>query len=271
MEITWLGTAGFYLDIGNDEGNIIIDPFYPLNPKYYYINDLIQKYADKSKAVFLSHGHFDHAKSVVDLTTTRDLLVFCSRKIARNLGKHGVAKEKLRIIKEGKKIEIGSLIVEPLKSEHARIDLILILRKLWQKRKEIYKIKQMLSYLKDYPKGDVFSYKIIQRNDSSEKESYIIHFWGSAGTTKRECKLLATSKVNSLLLPLYGNTWVIKRSLKIIKSLNPEIVIPHHTDDTFPPLSEDVNLEPFIQKMEETFPGVKIVILKEGVKHILNS
>ncbi len=44
----------------------------------------------------------------------------------------------------------------------------------------------------------------------------------------------------------------------------------HHIDDTFPPITYEVNLDDFLQKMEKHFPEVKVIIPKKGVQQSLN-
>ncbi len=55
MNITWLGTAGFH--ISDAEHGILIDPFYPMNPALLSEKETINKFADKSQAIFLTHGY----------------------------------------------------------------------------------------------------------------------------------------------------------------------------------------------------------------------
>ncbi|MHA1463359.1 MAG: MBL fold metallo-hydrolase, partial [Candidatus Heimdallarchaeota archaeon] len=203
MFITWLGTAGFH--ISDAEHGILIDPFFPMNPALSSEKETINKLADKSKAIFLTHGHFDHSKSVPEIVASRDLLVYCSKKTAKDLENLGVSSQKLRIIKDGMLFRFGSLVIEPLKSAHIHIDALLILKQLKKKINALREIKPFLSLSKKFPKRSVYSFRV-SYCDKNENKLFVLHHWGSAGTTRTELKTFSSSSTDLILFPLMGSS-----------------------------------------------------------------
>ena len=267
MNITWLGTAGFHIAV--DEQGILIDPFYPMNPLLSSEKTTIDKLADKSKAVFLTHGHFDHSGSIPEIVASRDLPVFCSKKTAKDLKKLGVSSQKLQAIKNGLVFRFGNLAVESIKSAHVRIDARLVLKQLKEKKDALRDLKPYFPLLKKLPKRSVFSFRISQR-DKDNKELFVLHHWGSAGTTRKELKTFSSSSIDLLLFPLAGSSRIISKTLKVARSFSPKAIIPHHIDDTFPPISDNIDLSKFLQEMAKQLPKVKVVILKKGVQQSFN-
>lgn len=267
MNITWLGTAGFHISVAKH--GILIDPFFPMNPALSSDKETINKFADKSEAIFLTHGHFDHSISVPEIVATRDLLVYCSKKTAKDLENLVVSSQKLRVIEGGMLFRFGSLIIEPIKSAHVHIDALLILKQLKKKINSLREIKPFLALSKKFPKRSVFSFRV-SHCDEDNNELFVLHHWGSAGTTRNELRTFSSSSTNLLLFPLMGSSRIIPKVMKVIHSFKPKAIMPQHIDDTFPPISYEVNLDVFLQKMEEQFPEVKVIIPKKGVPQSLN-
>jgi L-ascorbate metabolism protein UlaG (beta-lactamase superfamily) len=73
---------------------------------------------------------------------------------------------------------------------------------------------------------------------------------------------LSQQKIDVLLVPLQGHTRICEIALKYVQALKPRLVIPHHQDDFFPPISTYVDILPFIRGVKRKCPNTEIRILQ---------
>jgi L-ascorbate metabolism protein UlaG (beta-lactamase superfamily) len=51
--------------------------------------------------------------------------------------------------------------------------------------------------------------------------------------------------IDVFMVPVQGRTDICRVAAELVKRVNPTMVIPHHHDDFYPPLSRYVDLAPF--------------------------
>jgi L-ascorbate metabolism protein UlaG (beta-lactamase superfamily) len=85
VEITWLGHSSFQLRLAAGE-TILLDPWLEGNPKYPH-----GFHVQRCDAILVSHGHFDHIASVIDIAKKHKSTVVAIYEIATWLGSKGVA------------------------------------------------------------------------------------------------------------------------------------------------------------------------------------
>ena len=80
MKLTWLGTAVFVLESGEEK--ILFDPFMELQGGHVALTDdeLLQY-----DTVFITHCHFDHCAFTADKIDDSDFTVFCTRQCVKTL------------------------------------------------------------------------------------------------------------------------------------------------------------------------------------------
>lgn len=83
--ITWLGHATFLVETPGGK-RLVFDPWLSDNPKC----PEEYKNLDKVDAIFISHGHFDHMGSAVDLAKRTGAPVVCNFEIGSYLAEQGV-------------------------------------------------------------------------------------------------------------------------------------------------------------------------------------
>ncbi|MCG8334556.1 MAG: MBL fold metallo-hydrolase [Proteobacteria bacterium] len=256
MELTWWGAAGFRIKSGGKV--ILIDPFLSRNEDARPLQYLKPEAIHEGELIFLSHGHFDHVMDVPIIAEKTNAAVFCSREVGYKLLEKGLKREQYNEVDvDGYMVEFHSGQAEAFFSEHVVFDRKLVLKTLWQGK---FKFLKHLNLWRDYPAGEVLSWRL-------NLEGKIIHFFGSGGSPAEEMEKLASKHTDVLLVPLQGHTDICNIALEYVHVTQPSIVIPHHHDNFFPPISSMVDIEPFIAGVKRECPGteVKLMELNETV------
>jgi len=60
---------------------------------------------------------------------------------------------------------------------------------------------------------------------------------------------------------LQGHTHICDIALEYVRIIKPRLVIPHHQDDFYPPISTAVDIRPFVMKVCESCPGTEVRVL----------
>ena len=77
-----------------------------------------------------------------------------------------------------------------------------------------------------------------------------------------ELERLGKQPTDILLVPLQGHTHIAQIAHKYVKALQPKVVIPHHQDNFFPPISTMIDIQPFVERVKQTNPNIDIRILE---------
>lgn len=246
MEIKWFGTATLLFSV--DGERILFDPFFPMN------RDLPRPdLAELSAAgdIFITHGHFDHLIDVPAVVASGGGPVFCSGVAAETLRREGVSGDDIRIIAPGETIERGPFKITVFEGKHIRFNLQLIGRTLFNRRVLRYRsnLKALLRGSLRYPKGEVLVFLI----EVGEKR--ILHL----GSLNLEETVRYPDKVDILTIPYQGRSDLLSYALPFIRRIEPKAVYLHHFDDSFPPVSSPVEVQPFVGTLLEHFPGLAII------------
>jgi L-ascorbate metabolism protein UlaG (beta-lactamase superfamily) len=88
-----------------------------------------------------------------------------------------------------------------------------------------------------------------------------MHHFGSAGSPPEELQRLARVPSDLLLVPLQGHTHICDRALEYVRVLKPRLVIPHHQDDFYPPISTYVDITPFVAQVKKHSPDTEVRVM----------
>ena len=249
--MTWLGTSGFRIETG--DGAFLIDPYLTRNPEAAPVQNIRPDQLGPAGQIFISHGHFDHLYDVPVVAEVTRAIVYCDQVAADTLMKNGLSPERIHIVNQnGADFNFGTYQARAFYSRHIRFDLPLILRTLARVGKRFFELRPTL---KQYPAGQVLSWRFTI-------EGRTVHHFGSAGATPHELERLRKMETDILLLPLQGHTNICQIALNYVRVMQPKLVIPHHQDDFFPPVSQNVDIRPFISGVEKQYPGTKSKILE---------
>lgn len=261
MEITWLGTAGFRIRAG--DASVLIDPYLTRNPGAIPQQPLTPEDLGPADAILVSHGHFDHIMDVPAIARHTGARVFCGTTAAHTLkgnrifGDRGLAKNRLEknqigvIEKDRTTLHIKGIRATAFFSRHVRFDARLLVTTLARVAPGIGKV---LPLVLGFPCGQVLSWRLRAENKT-------LHFFGSAGSGKAELQALATSPPDILLVPLQGHSDICDLAFRYVEILRPETVIPHHQDDFYPPLSQTVDIQPFVDRVSTCFPRTRVRVM----------
>lgn len=228
MELTWLGVAGFI--IKTNEGEIATDPF--LTRGLGEKSPFSTKSFENCRAVLVGHGHFDHTYDIPEIVSGTDLKVFAPGLTGQILKLRGVPSNRM-LNAHNKDVLFQPFKLRAFHSSHVTFDIPLILSTI--KRCGVGGCIHLAPLLLGYPKGLVQTYYF-------EAEGKKILFVSSAGTLQSELEVYRKLEVDYYLAPIQGHSCIQEIVAKQIAYVNPKVVIPHHHDDFYPPLSQEISL-----------------------------
>jgi L-ascorbate metabolism protein UlaG (beta-lactamase superfamily) len=252
MKLKWLGTAGFQVQTG--DRTFLIDPYLSRNPRARPVQPL--KPADIAGAgqIFVTHGHFDHIADIPAIASLGPAEIYCSAIAADTLAGFGVDRARLHpVTEDGFSLDFGAYQAQAFFSRHVKFDIPLVARTLARIGASGYRRFSGLS--KDYPEGQVLSWRFTANG-------FTMHHFGSGGSTPDEHQKLAARPSDLLLVPLQGHSNICGIAFEYVRVLKPRMVIPHHQDDFYPPISSEVDITPFIKAVKEKCPGTQLQVME---------
>jgi L-ascorbate metabolism protein UlaG (beta-lactamase superfamily) len=251
VEITWWGTAAFRIKTGNVV--FLLDPYVSRNEKARPGQYLKAEDVSGGELIFLSHGHFDHMLDVPVIAQQNESTVYCSIEAENTLIEKGLSKNRVhRVEADGYTIDFNGHQAQAFFSEHVKFDMKLLFKTLLRINIRIFKY---IPLLKEFPAGRALSWRF-------DIEGKILHFFGSASSPPEELEKLAGQPTDILLVPLQGHSNICDIALEYMKAMQPKIVIPHHQDDFFPPISSMVDTMPFFEGVKRECPHTETRVLE---------
>jgi len=244
VQLTWLGAAGFKVDT-SEGATLLIDPY--LSRPAQANPFLPIQLADLSTVdeIFLTDGRFDHALDTPALAKQTGAIIHALEPVCQRLVHLGVSAHHLQSIIPKTLKHVGSLRWHALSSRINPADPL-------SKMRRLIRNLQMPAHLGDlvraWPPGEEVAYSF--RIDGLT----IVHF-SSADWVEAEIRDLHP---DIALLPVESNPDTSAAAARLAALLQPKVVIPHHWDDYFPPLSEMSNLTKFETVLNALAPGVRV-------------
>ena len=226
----WYGTNSFKLY--DEKDSIIFDPFI----RYDKIHDLdYKKNFSTEKYIFITHGHIDHILDIPKLYKDCSCKIYCLDVIYKRLNKRGLNNKQLIKINYSDNIKIDNFAIKVYKSKHIKFDLKLILSTMFSV--DIFKYFKNLLYLsfnhiKNPLKNSIAAYEIKYDN----LKIFIM------GSMNLDDNIIYPKNMDYLILAYQGRSDLDIKVNAILERLNPKKVILTHFDNSFPPISKNVNL-----------------------------
>jgi L-ascorbate metabolism protein UlaG (beta-lactamase superfamily) len=256
MKLQWLGTAGFRVEVGDQV--FLIDPYLSRNAQAKPVQTIKPAGIGNAGQIFITHGHFDHLHDVPAIMAAGPAAVYCSVTAATTLARDGADTGRINAVDtDGFSSDFGAYRAEAFFSRHVKFDIPLVARTLWRIGPRYGSVSGIH---RNYPVGQVLSWRFTING-------YSMHHFGSGGSTPEELEHLAARPLDLLLVPLQGHTRICDIAFEYVRVLKPRLVIPHHQDDFYPPISSAVDIRPFVMKVGENCPGteVKVLVMNETI------
>ena len=235
MKITWTTTASLLIE---SEGCVLaFDPFMemPLDKPYDEpgrpeLADLYRK-ADR---VYISHGHFDHIYHFKNLYKGTDTQIFGTNEPVKSLLRDGLEQKQLHVIYPGYKDSFGPFEIEAYQGRHCKFDIPIIISTLLNKRtiSNLKRIREIQALRKLYEEnGEMLFYEI-------KAEGKRIQIMGSMGM---DPETDYPEGADLLIMALQGRADQDDYAMQFVKKLKPKEIMLYHIDDSFPPMSSEVD------------------------------
>jgi L-ascorbate metabolism protein UlaG (beta-lactamase superfamily) len=250
MKLQWLGTAGFKVETGDNV--FLIDPYLTRNARAMPQQPMQTRELPDAGQIFITHGHFDHLHDVPAIMAQGTSAVYCSEVAAATLLREGADRGRVHTVtSDGYAADFGGYTAQAFFSRHVKFDIPLVARTLCRVG---LAYRRLSAILRGYPPGQVLSWRFTIGG-------YTVHHFGSGGSPPEELQRLAPRPTDLLLVPLQGHTHICDIALEYVRVLKPRLVIPHHQDDFYPPISTYVDIAPFVAQVKRHCPGTEVRVM----------
>ena len=247
LKLEWLGCAGFRLEV--DGVGLLIDPW--LSRPAWAQPPVIAREDElwPAEGVLVSHGHFDHAADLPELSRGRALPIYTHGGTAKLLARRGVEGRNLRGVESAWSGAVGPFTLKCRPTRHIFYGWSLMARTL---RRIGWRAPWLAPLGLCWPCGQALAWRVKVGGVS------LVHM-GTAGATARELDAIAADgPVDVLLVALQGHDRIHEIAAAIVDHLRPQVVVPHHHDDFYPPISQMIAIHPLEERILRFATGIRV-------------
>ena len=262
MKLQWFGTASLLITEGRTV--IAFDPFggIPLRNEHPEREPVPYEEALRTaRHVFVTHGHFDHILQIPALYASSDTVIHATATPCQTLLRQGMPEKQLHRIVPQESLVIGEISVRFYQGRHCKFDFPLIVKtalrpSLWL---HLPHMLRLLRWNKAYPEnGEILFYEIT----AGGKRVQIMGSMGLDDNTDYP------TGADWLLLPYQGRSDLPSYGETIVKRLRPKAVLLDHYDDSFPPMTAQINTAALEARLTEGYQ-IPCHVLQKGQTYLL--
>ena len=233
MKLTWYGTAALLFESGGT--CVAFDPFLGIafgepDPGKTENRAVFAQAAD----VFVTHGHFDHIIQIPALCP--DARIHATATPCKTL--RGCGLKILDEIAPVQTMEVGPFTVRAYPGRHCRFNAGIVLKTAFSPRvwRHVRHMLRLLRWNRQYPEnGEILAYEL-------EAEGKRVQILGSLGL---DPDTTYPTGADVLVLPYQGRSDLEACALPIVTRLAPKRVLLDHYDDSFPPMTAQIDTAAF--------------------------
>ncbi|MCO4770662.1 MAG: MBL fold metallo-hydrolase [Deltaproteobacteria bacterium] len=257
LTLQWLGTAGFAITY---EGTTLVtDPFLSRAPFGHVARGrpltidpaLAPTFVPRCDAVLMGHTHFDHALDTPAIAKATGCTVYGSASMTHYMGLHGLSDQAVTV-EPKTPYEVGPFVVRFIPSVHSKLMLGLSI----PQGGELTCDSCAHMTHKDFHCGQVWGIHI-------EVAGTSLYHMGSCDLLDDEVDRTA----EWFLAGIAGRGSTPRFWERVLKKVQPKVLIPHHYDNFFLPLGEEmgfslnVNYGSMLTEVRRVDPDLPVVSL----------
>jgi L-ascorbate metabolism protein UlaG (beta-lactamase superfamily) len=233
LELTWIGTAGFRLAY---QGTVVwIDPYLTrLSKSSFALRRVVpssraevDQWVDRADAVLVGHTHFDHALDVPTISRRWGCPVYGSSSLQHLMGLHGLADYAV-VVEPKQTYEVGPFKFHFVPSVHSKLQLGLGIP--YSGELTCDHVDELIPQA--YKCGQVWGLGI-------EVAGMRIYHQGSADLLEDE---VIDRGVDMFLCGISGRRFTPRYVERVVRALDPKLIVATHFDDFFQPLAAPMEL-----------------------------
>jgi L-ascorbate metabolism protein UlaG (beta-lactamase superfamily) len=263
LEITWLGTAGFKLSY--EQQVLYIDPYLsriplrslfgsrPVHPDPALLDKFLDRPHERVVGILVGHCHFDHAIDAPAIAMRCHAPAYGSKSLAQLMALHG-AQDLAVTVEAHRRYELGPYTVRFVPSLHSK--LVLGYRVPFEGEFTCDHVDALTPSA--YKCGQVWGMHI-------EVAGTTLYHQGSANLIDEEIKC---GSVDVFLAGVAGRRFTRDYWPRVLRRLQPRVIIASHFDDFFRPLdapmafSANVNLAAVPEEIHRVDRDIRVVTLR---------
>jgi L-ascorbate metabolism protein UlaG (beta-lactamase superfamily) len=248
LELQWLGTAGFRISYQGH--HLLVDPYLSRAPARRLYGGqalssdpaLLQRHVPAADAILVGHTHFDHALDVPAISRDTGAIAWGSRSLGSLMGLHGLG-DRFREAEFGRVIPIGPFEVTFVESVHSKL----------------------LLGLKVPAEGELTCDHLDELGAGRFRcgQVYGIHIavagvgFYHQGSANLVDEAIEHRRVDYFLMGIAGRGFTRDYTARILRRLEPRVIVPHHHDDFHRPVdgemgfSWNVNFGGFVEEVAQ--------------------